>query len=76
MRNEPIITPGIERLRTNAVGRFAKLDHVQIWRMLRHLSPSYKFRSSVCYTFRTSNFDSGRGGAWVSDKGYASMDLA
>gem|GEM_PF-3301228 len=28
------------------------------------------------YTFRTSNFGSARGGAWVSDKGFASMELA
>ncbi|QCW83834.1 hypothetical protein EQU24_17480 [Methylotuvimicrobium buryatense] len=28
------------------------------------------------YTFRTSNFGSARGGAGVSDKGFASMELA
>ena len=31
---------------------------------------------STSYTLHTSNFGSARGGAWVSDKGFASMELA
>ena len=30
--------------------------------------------TEISYTFRTSNFGSARGGAGVSDKGFASMD--
>ncbi len=42
--------------------------------------PSFQQSRSILkkasYTCRTSNFCSARGGAWVSDKGFASMELA
>ncbi|QCW81808.1 hypothetical protein EQU24_05760 [Methylotuvimicrobium buryatense] len=41
-----------------------------------HAYSGAKQAITFLYTFRTSNFGSARGGAGVSDKGFASMELA